>query len=325
MKAVTQDQYGSADILRISDDVPTPVVGPKDVLIRVHAAGLNTADVHLMTGQPYLVRLAMGLRRPRNPVLGTDCAGVVEAVGSAVSHVQPGDAVFGEGDRGCLAEFVSIPGRLVAQQPKTLSHLESAALPMSTLTALKSVRDVAKVRAGESVLINGASTGVGLYSVQLAVAAGATVTAVCSRRNAELVHSLGAKDVIAYDEASFLDTDRRYDVMIDIVSTEPVRRCRTVLTKNGRYLVVGAVSKDRWMGLGRQYAAALTSPFVSQSLRVVAAGRDRHDLDEIARHVDEGTLRPVIDREYAFDEACDAVRYVASGHTQGKVVVDLTT
>lgn len=320
MKAWVQYSYGDEDVLQLRDDVPIPEPGDDEVLVSVHACGLNAADVHLLTGKPYLIRPVMGLRRPRVPVLGSDFAGIAQKVGSAVTHVRPGDAVMGEADRGSLAELVAVPGKHVALQPGALSHPESAALPMAALTALKALQD-AKVQPGERVLVNGASSGVGVYAVQMAVASGAKVTGVCSGRNVELVSSLGAVDVIDYTSQDFTDTTERYDVIVDIVSSQPVGRCRSILSRDGRYLVVGAASKGRWIGMGSQMRATLTSPFVSQSLRMVTAGRQREDLDLIAGMVERGELRPVIDRVYPFTEAPDAVRHVHGGHARGKVVV----
>jgi NADPH:quinone reductase-like Zn-dependent oxidoreductase len=320
MRAWVQHRYGDESVLEFRDNLPTPTPKDDEVLVRVHAAGLNAADVHLMTGWPYLARLATGLRKPRQPVLGTDFAGVVTAVGSEVDHVAVGEAVMGEVMRGSLAEHVVVPGKAVTRKPTSASFEESAALPMGALTALEAVRRAA-VQPGDRVLVNGASGGVGVNAVQMATAIGAKVTAVCSGRNAELVRSLGAVDVIDYHARDFTETTERYDVIIDIVSTQPISRCRAILTPDGRYAVVGAVAKGRWIGLGRQMRAVMTSPFTKQKLLMVMAGSDRNDLTEIASMVDDGSLRPVIEQVYPFEQAPDALRHLASHRARGKLVV----
>ena len=324
MKAWVQHRYGDPDTLELATDLVARSPKDDEVLVKVDAAGLNAADIHMMTGMPYLVRLTTGLRRPRVPALGTDFAGVVEAVGSAVTHVAVGDAVIGEVIRGALAEWVTAPGKSVVRRPASWSPVEAAALPMGALTALEAVHKVAAVRAGERVLVNGASGGVGVYAVQMAVAMGAKVTAVCSGRNVDLMHSLGAVEVVNYEVSNFTDTTERYDVIIDIVSTQSVARCRGILTRNGRYATVGAVSKGPVVGMGQQMMAVMTSPFVSQSLRMVMAGSGCEDLDTIVQLVNDGSIRPVIGRVYPFEEAVDAVRHVYGGHASGKIVVDVS-
>ena len=319
MKAWVQHSYGDEDTLRL-EEVPAPSIGDDDVLVRVHAAGLNAADVHLMTGKPYLVRLVKGLRRPRVPTLGTDFAGVVERVGTSVTHVAVGDRVMGEVDRGSLAELVAAPAKNVWPQPAGATDAESAALPMTGFTALQALRD-SDLRAGDRVLVNGASSGVGIAVVQVAVARGAKVVGVCSGRNADLVRSLGAIDVVDYTTEDFTDTAERYDVIIDIVSTKPLSRCRAILAPGGRIVIVGAVTKGRWMGMGRQMFAMVTSPVTKGSVRVTMAGIGQGDLETVAAMAESGELRPVIDTVYPFDEAPDAVRHVHSGHARGKVVV----
>ena len=320
MRAWVQHRYGDESVLELRDELPTPTPKDDEVLVRVHAAGLNAADVHLLTGRPYLARLATGIRRPRQPVLGTDFAGVVTAIGSEVDHVAVGDAVMGEVMRGSLAEHVVVPGKAVTRKPASVSFEEAAALPMGALTALEAVRRAA-VQPGDRVLVNGASGGVGVSALQMATAIGAKVTAVCSGRNVELVRSLGAVDVIDYQVRDFTETTERYDVILDIVSTRPISRCRAILTPDGRYAVVGAVAKGRWLGMGRQIRTVMTSPFTKQKLLMVMAGSDRNDLAEIATMVDDGSLRPVIEQVYPFERAPEALRHLASHRARGKVVV----
>lgn len=321
MKAWTQDRYGDADVLQLRTDVPTPTVGDDDVLVRVEAVGLNAADTHLMTGTPLLVRLVKGLRRPKEPVLGTDFAGVVEQAGAAVTHVKPGDAVLGEVDRGSLAELVAAPGRNVVLRPEGMTALDGAALPMAAYTALQGLRDIGKLQPGERVLVNGASSGVGTYAVQIAVAMGATVVGVCSGRNAELVRSLGAEDVIDYTTTDFTDTDAEYDLILDVVSTQPLSRMRRILAPGGRIVIAGAVHKGPVVGMGRQIRASLTSPFTGGSAKVVMAGPKREDLEHLAGLVERGDVRPAIDTVYDFADAPDAMRHLLTRHAAGKVVV----
>jgi NADPH:quinone reductase-like Zn-dependent oxidoreductase len=322
MKAWVQHRYGTEPVLELDPDVPSPDVGDDDVLVRVHAAGLNAADIHLMTGKPLLVRMVKGLRRPKVPTLGTDFAGIVERVGSSVTHVRVGDRVMGEVDRGALAELVVAPGKSVWHQPKGATHAESASLPMTAFTALQAVRD-GDLEAGERVLVNGASSGVGVQAVQIAVAMRAKVTGVCSGRNAELVRSIGATDVVDYTTTDFTETVERYDLIIDIVSTQSLARCRSILAPGGRLVIVGAVSKGPVVGMGRQIRASLLSPFTGRAVRVTMAGTDRKDLETIAGMVERGEVRPVIDTVYPFDEAPDAVAHVRGGHAAGKVVVSV--
>jgi NADPH:quinone reductase-like Zn-dependent oxidoreductase len=320
MKAWVQHRYGNEDALELDTNARTPAAGDDEVLVRVHAAGLNAADVHLMTGKPLLVRMVKGLRRPRVPALGTDFAGVVEQVGPSVTHIAPGDRVMGEVDRGSLAELVVAPGKSVAHQPAGASHVEAAALPMTAFTALQALRD-GDLKSGERVLVNGASSGVGVQAVQIAVALGAKVTGVCSGRNADLVRSLGAVDVIDYTTTDFTDTVERYDLLVDIVSTKPLSRCRSILTPSGRIVIVGAVSKGPVVGMGRQIRASLLSPLTRGSIHVTMAASDRSDLQTIAGMVERGEVRPVIDTVYDFEHAPDAVGHVRAGHARGKVIV----
>jgi NADPH:quinone reductase-like Zn-dependent oxidoreductase len=322
MKAWVQDRYGDADVLFLRDDVPTPSPTKDEVLVRVRAAGLNAADVHMLTGLPLVARLATGLRRPRQPVLGTDFAGEVTAVGADVDHVAVGDAVIGEVLRGSLADYVVAPGKSVTKHPTTLTPAEAAALPMGCLTALQALRD-AEVQPGDRVLVNGASGGVGVYTVQIATAMGAKVTAVCSGRNARLIRSLGAVDVVDYTTTDFTETTERFDVIVDIVCTKSTRRCRSILTPTGRYAIVGAVDKGQLIGMGPQVRAVMMSPFTKQSLLMVMAKSHRHDMAEIAAMVEAGSVRPVIERVYPFDQVPDAMRHLASHRARGKVVVNV--
>lgn len=321
MRAIVQDRYGQADVLRLREDAPMPQIGEDDVLVRVHVAGLNAADWHLMTGEPYPVRLVMGLRRPRVATLGSDFSGVVEAVGSAVTRLSVGDEVMGEVERGALADFVAVAEKHVVRKPTNLTHEQAAALPMGALTALQAVRDTGQLKPGQSVLVNGASSGVGIYAVQIAFAMGAKVTGVCSGRNAEMVRSLGASTVIDYTKEDFAATSERYDLIIDIVSSRPISDVRKVLTERGRYVLVGVASTGKWFGMARQVQVVATSPFVGQTLKPMLAGRKQADLESIVELVETGSLSPVVDTVYPLEQAADAVRHVQQGHARGKVVV----
>jgi len=324
MRAIVQDRYGQADVLRLRDDAPMPEIGENDVLVRVRVAGLNAADWHLMTGEPYPVRLVMGLRRPRIATLGSDFSGVVQAVGSAVTRVSVGDEVMGEVERGTLADYVSVAEKHVARKPKNLTHEQAAAIPMGALTALQAVRDTGQLQAGQSVLVNGASSGVGIYAVQIAVAIGANVTGICSRRNTDMVRSLGASNVVDYTQEDFVATSERYDVIIDIVSSRSIADVRKVLTERGRYVLVGVASAGKWFGMGRQVQVVATSPFVSQTLKPMLAGREQEDLETIVEMVESGLVSPVVDTVYPLEQAADAVRHVQQGHARGKVVVTIS-
>ncbi len=324
MRAIVQDQYGQTDVLRLRTDAPTPQIDEDEVLVRVHVAGINAADWHLMTGEPYPVRLVMGMRRPRNPVLGSDFSGVVEAVGSAVTEFSVGEEVMGEVERGALADLVAVAAKHVVRKPKNLTHDEAAAIPMGALTALQAVRDTGQLQPGQSVLVNGASSGVGIYAVQIAVAMGAKVTAICSGRNTEMVRSLGASSVVDYTTEDVVATSERYDLIIDIISNRSIADFRKVLTERGRYVLVGAASSGKWFGMGRQAQAVLTSPFVGQTLKPMLAGRKQEDLAAIVDMVEAGSICAVIDTVYPLEQAADAIAHVQKGHARGKVVVEVS-
>jgi len=320
MKAITQDRYGQPDVLQLQE-VPAPEIGDTDLLVRVHAAGLNAADGHMLTGIPMPLRLVTGLRRPRVPVLGTELSGVVEAVGSTVTDFTIGDEVIAEIGRGSLAELAKVEAKLAVRKPGNLTHQQAAALPLTSITALKAVRDVGKVESGQHVLINGASSGVGIYAVQVAVARGAKVTGVCSTKNVEMVRSLGAQHVIDYTKEDFTQTSERFDVLIDIVSSRSLESSLKVLTDKGRFVMVGDMTMGKWLGVGRQFRTVIKNPFVSQSLKSILAKTNRPDLEVIVDLAEAGTVWPVIDHVYPLAESAAAMRQVLGGHTSGKIVV----
>jgi NADPH:quinone reductase-like Zn-dependent oxidoreductase len=320
MKAVIQREYGGADVLEVAE-VGKPVIRDDEVLIRVRAASIHAGDVLLMQGTPYVMRVGLGLRRPRNPTPGIDVAGTVEAVGSNVSRFQPGDDVFGEGKR-TLAEYAAAKESRLAAKPENLTFEEAAVLTVSGLTALKAVRDVGEVQPGQSVLINGAAGGIGVYAIQIAKALGAEVTAVCSSGKADLVRSLGADHVIDYTEEDFTQGDRRYNFILDNVGNRSLSDCRRVLTSDGTLIPNSGTAGGKWIGpLVSMGQAMVTSPFVSQRLRTFLSTPNEDDLNALVELVESGELVPVIGNTYQLSEAAEALRVVADGHAEGKVVV----
>ena len=319
MRAVIQPGYGTPDVLELRD-VERPVVGPGEVLVRVRAAGLNIGDWHLLRGVPYVMRAVFGLRKPRKPVPGMDLAGEVDAVGEGVSELRPGDAVFGWGP-GAFAEYASVPENNLMTCPRGLTFEQAAAVGDSAFTALLAVRDQGRVRAGDSVLINGASGGIGTFAIQMAKSFGAEVTAVCSTRNAELVRSLGADVVIDYTKEDFTDGDRRYDVMLDLVGNRSLADCRRALASRGTYVLVGVEDMGRWFGLARQFKALAISPFVRQRMRVFVCKHTRANLAVLKQLTEAGDIRPVINQPYDLAEVRQAFTALGGGHAQGKTVI----
>ena len=320
MKAIAQDRYGSADVLELREIAEPPPLGPKDVLVRVRAAGVDRGVWHLMAGEPYAVRLGTGLRAPRQPVPGLDVAGVVTAVGADVSGFAAGDEVFGVGN-GTFAEAAVVREGKLAQKPATLSFAEAAAVPVSGVAALQAVRDQARVRAGQRVLVTGAGGGVGTFAVQIAKASGAHVTGVCSAGKAEAVSALGADEVLDYAQVDITDGTHRFDVVLDIAGNRPVRALRRALEPRGTLVIVGGEGGGRWLGMSRQVGAVLLSPFVRQRLRMFVSTVRTPDLLALTELVDRGSVRPLVDRTYPLAQAPDAVRQLVGGTVTGKLVV----
>lgn len=319
MRAIHQRRYGGSEQLALTE-VPNPTPGPRDVVVRVRAAAVDRGTWHLMAGHPYAVRLAFGLRRPKHRVPGRDVSGVVAEVGEQVTAVAVGDEVIGTAD-GSFAELAVVPETRVARKPAELSFEEAAVLPVSGLTALQAVRAAGGVQQGDKVLIIGASGGVGSYAVQVAVAQGAEVTGVASGAKADLVRALGGTRVIDYTRED-LDDGTRYDVVLDIAGLRPIRQLRRLLTGTGTLVIVGGEGGDRWLGgTHRQLAALALSPFVSQRLTALLSKENADDLATLAQLVDDGHLRPALERTYALHEAAKAIDHVASGHARGKVAV----
>jgi NADPH:quinone reductase-like Zn-dependent oxidoreductase len=324
MKAVVRDRYGSADVLEFRD-VDTPEIADDEVLVRVRAAGVDRGVWHIMTGLPYPIRLAgYGLRAPKNPVLGADLAGVVEAIGTDVTRFQPGDEVFGIG-QGTYADYARAPENKLAPKPSNLTFEQAAAVAISGLTALQGLRDKGKVEPGQKVLIIGASGGVGTYAVQLAKTFGTEVTAVCSTAKVALVRSLGADHVIDYTKEDFAAGERRFDVILDIGGNSSLSRLRGALAPKGTLVISGGETGGRWLGgADRQLRALLLSRFVGQKLTAFIASENHEDMIVLKDLIESRKITPVIDRTFPLSEAREAIRYVEQGNARGKVVITLT-
>lgn len=322
MRAAVRHRYGPPSVLS-SSEVERPLPGRGDVLVQVGAASVHPGDYFVMTGEPYLVRLVYGLRRPRHGIPGMDLAGVVAAVGKDVTALRPGDQVFGWSTAGALAEYACVPADNLVSTPADLSVVDAAAVPTSAMTALQALRDVANVRPGQTVLVTGASGGVGSFAVQIAKAFGAEVTGVCSTRNVDLVRSLGADHVVDYTGTDFTRSGKRYDVILDNVEAQPLADVRRALTPTG-VLIPNSGRGGRWLGpIGRIVRARVLSGFTRQQLKPFLSVGKRHDLLTLADLLATGQLTPVIDRTHPLDEAAEALRHVGAGHTRGKVVVTI--
>ena len=318
MQAIVQDRYGSTDVLAL-EDVAAPEIGERQVLVRVHAAGLDRGVWHLLAGLPYLIRPMYGLRRPRHRVPGQDVAGVVEAVGAAVTRFRPGDAVFGTCE-GAFAELARAREDRLAHKPDGITFEQAAAIPISGCAALQALRDQGRVRAGQSVLVLGASGGVGTFAVQLAKDLGAVVTAVCSASKADLVRTLGADHVVDYEREG--QPGGRYDVVLDIGGNRSLTQLRRLLAPRGTLVFVGGEAGGRWLGgTGRWLLATLLSPFVRQRLRVQVSKEVPPDLEHLAGLVTSGAIAAVLDRTYPLAEVPKAIAYLEDGHVRGKVVI----
>jgi NADPH:quinone reductase-like Zn-dependent oxidoreductase len=324
MKAIVQDGYGSPAVLSCAD-VDKPVPEGHQVLVRVHAAAVNARDWHTMRGDPYLARLSFGLRSPRVPILGTDFAGRVESVGPDVTGFRPGDDVYGESPA-AFAEYVTATEDVLGPKPANLDYAQAAAIPLAGNTALVGLRDVAQVRPGQHVLINGASGGVGTFAVQLAKAFGAEVTGVCRTRNAELVRSLGADHVIDYTRTDFTRGDRRYDVVFDLVGNHSLAGLRRALTPTGTLVLSGGGVSEGGSLVGPIaliIRGQLLSRFVRQRVATFSATPSGANLTTLRELAEAGTLTPVIDRSLPLSETAEAIRYVEADHARAKVILTL--
>lgn len=320
MKAIVRDAYGSVDVLRIGE-IATPVAREGEVLVRVLAAGVDQGVWHVLEGKPYAMRLAgFGVRAPKNPLLGRDLAGRVEAVGSGVTAFQPGDEVFGTCG-GSFAEFAAARADRVAKKPENVSFHEAAATPTSGYTALQAVRDHGKVSAGKKILVIGASGGVGTFAVQIAKVNGAEVTGVCSAAKADLVRSIGADHVIDYTTEDFADGRNHYDVILDTAGGRSLSDLRRALTPKGTLVIVGGEDAGEWLGMRNQLRAAATSPFVGQKLGFFITKERPDDLEELRKLLESEAIRPIVDRTFPLDDAPEAISYLRDGRARGKLVV----
>jgi NADPH:quinone reductase-like Zn-dependent oxidoreductase len=324
MRAIVQHAYGSADVLKF-EQIPTPEVSANEVLVRVHAAGLDRGTWHLMTGKPYLMRvMGFGFRAPKNPVAGIDVAGTVVAVGSAVTRFAPGQEVYGIG-RGTFAEYTAAREDKLAHKPASITFEQAAVVPVSALTALQALTDVGRVEKGQDVLIIGASGGVGSYAVQIAKAFGAEVTGVSSTAKLDLVRSLGADHVLDYTTDDFADGAHTYDLIIDIAGNAPLSRLRRALTPTGTLVIVGGESKGNLTGgIGRQFRGLMLTPFIGQRLTMCASKERGSDLEErITGLIDSGKVTPAIDRTYPLDQVPAAMGHLVEGKVRGKVAITI--
>jgi NADPH:quinone reductase-like Zn-dependent oxidoreductase len=320
VKAVVQEAYGPPELLRLTE-IDTPVVGDGDVLVRVHAAAVHPGDHFILTGVPFVMRPVCGLRRPRVGVRGFDLAGQIETIGRNVRRFEPGDEVFGWATTGSLAEYVGTGEDNLAPKPAGLTMEQAGAVTVSAMAALQALRDTAKLRAGQRVLIVGASGGVGTFAVQIAKTFGAEVTGSCSSRNVELVRSIGADHVVDYTERDFTRSGQLYDVILDNVEVHPLSATRRALAPGGT-LVLNSGRGGRLIGpLGRWAKAAVRSVVTRQRLRPVLQRENQQDLLVLTELIEDGAVTPVVDRTYPISDAAQALAYVGAGHTRGKVVV----
>jgi NADPH:quinone reductase-like Zn-dependent oxidoreductase len=319
MRAIVKDRYGSPDVLKL-EDVERPALTDESVLVRVCAASVNAHDWHMLRGKPYLARISEGFRRPKERMLGIDVAGVVEEIGTEVTHVKPGDAVFGS-RYGAFAEYVS--GKNMVPMPGGLTFEQAAAVPTAGQTALQGLRDHGAIQAGQRVLINGAGGGVGTFAVQIARAYGAEVTAVTSTRNVEMVRSIGADEVVDYTRDDFTRTKGRYDLILDVGGNRRLSAMRRALTPTGRVVMV-APQPGQWIGpVARIIGAMITTRLGGKPARAFLATVSKEDLLALKDLIEAGKVSPVIDRTYPFAQIPEAVGYLEGGHAQGKVVITI--
>jgi NADPH:quinone reductase-like Zn-dependent oxidoreductase len=320
MQAIVQDTYGSASILK-ARDIEKPVIGDHEVLIRVRAAGVNPADWAIVSGLPYIARPIYGLRKPKNSVRGTDVAGTVDAVGSGVTRFRPGDEVYGWSN-GSYAEYTAAAEDSLALKPANLTFEQAATVPMAGLVALQAIRDHGKVGPGQTVLVNGASGGIGTFAVQIAKALGAEVTGVCSTRNVEMVRAIGADHVIDYTKDDFTRSGVQYDFILDNVSNHSLTDLRRALTPTGTLIPNGGNFDNRWLASGgRIVRAAVLFQFGGQTLGNFLVSSNHADLVVLAELIEAGKVTPVMDRTYPLSETAQAIDHVGTGHARGKIAI----
>jgi NADPH:quinone reductase-like Zn-dependent oxidoreductase len=322
MTAITQERYGTSSVLQVGE-IDRPSLADGQVLLRVHAAGVNPADWAIMSGLPYIARPVYGLRKPKNPIRGSDVAGTVEAVGPGVTRFTVGDQVFGWGD-GTYAEYAAVDETGLTRKPANLTFEQAAAVPMAGLVALQAIRDHGKVGPGTRVLVNGASGGIGMFAVQIAKALGAHVTGVASTRNQDLVRSFGADAVIDYTKVDFTKTGERYDYILDNVSNHSLTALRRALTPTGMLVPNGGNFTNTWFaGGGRIMRAVILTRLVSQTLRNFLVSMKIEDLEALRELIEAGSVSPVIDRAFPLSQTAQALAHVGAGHARGKTVISM--
>ncbi len=323
MKAITFYQYGSPDVLQM-EDIPKPVPADDDILVKVHATAANPLDWHLMRADPFLVRLGEGFWKPKSNILGADFAGIVEAVGKDVTEFQPGDAVFGSKGKDGFAEYICVKEKHIVLKPEQLSFEDAASVGVVALTAVQGLRDSGNIQAGQKVLINGASGGIGTFAVQYAKSKGAEVTGVCSGRNVELVKSLGADHVADYTKEDFTRRTDKYDLIYDTVGNRSVWDYKRALAPDGKTVIAGFTTIP-WL-----FSVILFSGFATrnsnQSIGMMpVASTKKEDLLYIKDLLASGKVKAVIDKCYPFEETAEAIRYLETGRARGKVIVNITS
>ena len=323
MQAIVQDRYGPPDVLELRE-IAKPVIGDDEVLVRVRAAGVDRGVWHLMTGLPYFLRLIipeLGRRGPKNPVRGSDVAGVVEAIGTNVTRFKPGDEVFGIG-MGSYAEYTRVLESKLAPKPANVTFEQAAVVPISGLTALQAVRDSGKVESGQKVLVIGASGGVGTFAVQIAKAFGAEVTGVAGTTKLDLLSALGADEVIDYTREDFAQKNHYYDVIIDTGGHSSLSHLRRALAPQGTAVIVGAETDGKWLGgFDRSIRAMVLSRFIRQTLVAFINSENAEDLIAITELIEAGKVTPTVDRTFPLSEASKAISYLVDGHARGKVAL----
>jgi NADPH:quinone reductase-like Zn-dependent oxidoreductase len=320
MLAMVQDTYGSAEVLELRD-IDKPAIGDDEVLVRVRAAGVNPADWAVMSGLPYIARPVYGMRKPKNAVRGTDVAGVVEGVGTGVTRFRPGDEVFGW-CVGAYAEYASVSEGALALKPANLTFEQAAAVPMAGLVALQALRDQGNVQAGQTVLVNGASGGIGTFAVQIAKSLGAEVTGVCSTRNVDMVRSIGADHVIDYTQEDFTRSEQRYDFILDNVANHSLSDLRRAVTPTGALVPNGGGFDNRWFASGgRVIRANVLKRSLDRRLRPFLLSPKLEDLVVLKELIEAGKITPVMDRTYPLSETPQAIGHVGEGHARGKVAI----
>lgn len=322
MRAVVYRCYGPPDVLAL-EDVPKPVPTDTEVLVRVHAAGVNPLDWHYMRGSPYLMRLGSGIGAPSDSRMGVDFAGTVAAVGENVTRFEVGDEVFG-GASGAFAEYVVVrEDRAIAHKPDNVTFEQAASMSIAAITALQALRDKGNIEPGQRVLINGASGGVGTFAVQIARSWGAEVHGVCSSRNVEMVLSIGAERVFDYTQEDYTESGEQFDLIVDMVGNHSPSTNRRALTDDGTLVLVGG-GKGDWIGpLLRPLQAMVLSPFVDHEIVTLFASMSGEDLATLAGLLETGEIAPVIDRRFTLDEVPDAIRYSETGRARGKIIVNV--